>query len=70
MLWILDIGGVLLLLQGVAPIVQRMTGKDPEESFFIVNSFPGNQNLASAVLILAGIVLLSAAVRVRRSRKG
>ncbi|MCX5401723.1 hypothetical protein [Streptomyces sp. NBC_00102] len=70
MLWILDIGGVLMLLQGIAPVVQRMTGKDPEESFFIVNAFPENQGLASAVLVLGGIALLSAAVRVRRSRKG
>ncbi|WP_328718503.1 hypothetical protein OHT52_02790 [Streptomyces sp. NBC_00247] len=70
MLWILDIGGVLLLLQGIAPVVQRMSGKDPEESFFIVNSFPGNEGLASAILILGGIALLSAAVRVRRARKG
>ncbi|WP_327174288.1 hypothetical protein [Streptomyces sp. NBC_01335] len=70
MLWILDIGGALMLLQGIAPIVQRMSGTDPEESFFIVNAFPENQGLASTVLVLGGIVLLSAAVRVRRGRRG
>ncbi|MFJ2744342.1 hypothetical protein ACIO3O_32345 [Streptomyces sp. NPDC087440] len=70
MLLILEIAGVILLLQGIAPLVQRMSGTNPEESFFIVNSFPDNQGLASAVLILAGALLLGFAIRVRRSRKG
>ncbi|MFB7560093.1 hypothetical protein [Streptomyces brevispora] len=69
MLLILEIAGVLMLLQGGAPLIQRMSGKDPEESFFIVNSFPDNQGLVSAVLLVGGILLLGAAVRIRRSRK-
>ncbi|MFE7767632.1 hypothetical protein [Streptomyces sp. NPDC057438] len=69
MLLILEIAGVILLLQGVAPLVQRMSGTDPEESFFIVNSFPDHQGLASALLTAAGVLLLVLAFRVRRSRR-
>ncbi|MFE3519879.1 hypothetical protein [Streptomyces sp. NPDC059166] len=69
MLLVLEIAGVILLLQGVAPIVQRLTGTDPEESFFIVNSFPEHQGLASVTLAVAGALLLVGALRIRRSRK-
>nr|WTB33383.1 hypothetical protein OG781_31380 [Streptomyces sp. NBC_00830] len=70
MLWILDIGGILLLLQGGAPLIQKMSGTDPQESFFLANAFPENQGLVCILLIIAGIALLAAGQRVRRSRRG
>ncbi|GAA3375598.1 hypothetical protein GCM10020367_44020 [Streptomyces sannanensis] len=69
MLLALDIVGVILLLQGVSPLVQKMAGKDPEESFFIVNQISGHQPLASVALIVLGSLLLTTSYRIRKSRK-
>ncbi|KAA5826578.1 hypothetical protein ABT337_17820 [Saccharopolyspora hirsuta] len=58
LLWIV---GVVLLLQGLAPLAQSAFGNDPTESFFLVNLVPAAQpwvNLALAALG-AGALLLA-----------
>lgn len=58
LLWIV---GVVLLVQGLAPLAQSALGTDPAESFFLVNHVPGAQPLANLVLAAlgAGALLLA-----------
>lgn len=69
MLLVLDIAGVVCLLQGIAPLIQKAFGEDPEESFFIVNHFSQYQPLASIALIALGILLLVMSQGIRKARR-
>ncbi|MQY11294.1 hypothetical protein SRB5_14090 [Streptomyces sp. RB5] len=68
MLLVVEIVAALFLVQGIAPLIQEAAGKDPEQSFFIVNSFDDQQPFASIVLILLGACMLYGTVRTRRQR--
>ncbi|MER7078278.1 hypothetical protein SAMN02982929_05748 [Saccharopolyspora kobensis] len=67
LLWIV---GVVLLVQGLAPLVQSTFGTDPAESAFLVNLVPGAQPWTNLVLAAlgAGAVLLAERNHRRRSR--
>lgn len=60
---ILQVGAVVLLLQGLAPLVQRGMGKDPNQSLFLVNAVPELQPGASVVLIVLGLACLALSLR-------
>ena len=55
---VFQIAAVVLLLQGLAPVVQQGVGQDPGESLFVVNAVPQLQPWASVVLILVGLACL------------
>ncbi|MEV4561867.1 hypothetical protein AB0K51_33490 [Kitasatospora sp. NPDC049285] len=66
---LLDIAGIFCLLQGIAPLVQKMAGQDPKQSFFIVNQYSDYQPLPSIALIVLGVLLIGTARVLRKSRK-
>lgn len=66
---LIDILGVILLLQGFGSLAQRISGQDTTESLFLVNYIPEYQPYANIALGLLGILLLWLSFRVRRRRK-
>lgn len=66
---LIDIIGVLLLLQGFGSLAQRLSGQDTQESLFIVNKVPELQPFASIAIGVAGLLLLWVSSRIRRARK-
>ncbi|WP_020657374.1 hypothetical protein [Amycolatopsis benzoatilytica] len=66
---LVDIIGVLLLIQGFGSLGQRIAGKDTTESFFVVNYVPQYQPYASILLGVLGILVLWFSFRVRRNRR-
>ncbi|KNE81930.1 MULTISPECIES: hypothetical protein [Streptomyces] len=69
MLWVLDVAGVVCLLQGISPLAQKAAGQDPDQSFFIVNQLSQYQPLGSIALIALGILLLVLSQGIRKARK-
>ncbi|MDA3629072.1 hypothetical protein OU415_26820 [Saccharopolyspora sp. WRP15-2] len=67
---LLRIVGVVLLLQGLAPLAQSAFGQDPEESFFLVNAVPAAQPWAGLALAALGAGALVLAERKRARRNG
>ncbi|MDA3646658.1 hypothetical protein LZ318_25980 [Saccharopolyspora indica] len=67
LLWIV---GVVLLVQGLSPLVQSAFGTDPAESSFLVNLMPGTQPWTNLVLAALGAsaVLFAEWNHRRRSR--
>ncbi|MER5392088.1 hypothetical protein [Saccharopolyspora sp. NPDC002686] len=66
LLWII---GAVLLLQGLAPLAQSAFGRDPGESFFLVNLVPAAQPWAGLALAAlgAGALVLAERNRARRN---
>jgi hypothetical protein len=69
MLVVLVIAGILCLIQGIAPLVQKAAGQDPRKSYFIVNHFPHDQPLVNIGLIVLGVLLLVVARGIRKARR-
>jgi hypothetical protein len=66
---ILDIGAVILLLQGFAPIVQEAAGVDASASLFVTNQVPELMPWAGLLLGAAGVAMLFASVHLRRRER-
>ena len=64
---VFQIAAVVMLLQGLAPVVQQGVGQDPGASLFVVNAVPQLQPWASVVLILVSLACL--ALSLRRSKQ-
>lgn len=62
----LDIAGVVLLLQGLGPLVQEGLGEDSSDSVFLVNSTPALMPWAAIVVTLAGAALLGLSQHLRQ----
>ncbi|HWL96405.1 MAG TPA: hypothetical protein VNP20_03615 [Nocardioidaceae bacterium] len=66
---ILDIGAVILLLQGFAPLVQEAAGVDSSASLFVTNQVPELMPWAGLLLGAAGVAMLVASVHLRRRER-
>jgi len=66
---ILDIGAVILLLQGFAPVLQKAAGVDTSASLFVTNQVPALMPWAGLALGGAGAALLFANARMRRRER-
>ena len=66
---ILDIGAVILLLQGFAPVVQEAAGVDSSASLFVTNQVPELMPWAGLLIGSAGVVMLFANVHLRRRER-
>jgi hypothetical protein len=63
---ILDVAGIVLLLQGFGPLVQEAVGTDSSQSLFVTNQVPGLMPWAGLVIGVGGVALLFAGRRARR----
>jgi hypothetical protein len=66
---ILDIGAVILLLQGFAPLLQKAAGVDTSASLFVTNQVPELMPWAALALGGAGVALLFASAGMRRRER-
>jgi hypothetical protein len=66
---ILDIGAVILLLQGFAPLLQKAAGVDTSASLFVTEQVPELMPWAGLVLGTAGVALLLVSGRMRRHER-
>ena len=66
---VLQIAGAVLLLQGLAPLLQRSAGQDPGESLFLANAVPQLQPWVGIALAVLGLACLTLA-RWRRVSAG
>jgi len=66
---IFDIGAVILLLQGFAPLVQEAAGVDASASLFVTNQVPELMPWAGLLLGVGGVAMLFAGVHLRRRER-
>ena len=66
---ILDIGAVILLLQGFAPLVQEAAGVDASASLFVTNQVPELMPWAGLLIGSAGVAMLFVSVHLRRRER-
>jgi hypothetical protein len=66
---ILDIGAVILLLQGFAPLLQKAAGVDTSASLFVTNQVPELMPWAGLLLGAVGVALLLVSGRMRRHER-
>ncbi|TCP57034.1 hypothetical protein EV191_101986 [Tamaricihabitans halophyticus] len=65
---LLQVIGVILMIQGGGPLVQRLLGRDPEGSFFLGNWLGLPLPVATVGFVAIGLLVFVAGLRMGKKR--